>query len=62
MIETILVAAVLAAIVAAIIGKGIYNRARRKGGGCGGCSGCGSSCGGCSCCAGHVAPAKEPEA
>ena len=41
MIETILVAAVLAAIVAAIIGKGIYNRARRKGGGCGGCFGCG---------------------
>ena len=53
--ETIIVGLILLAIVAAIIGKGIYNRLHHKGGGCSCAGGC-ESCGGCGC---HTGPAKK---
>ena len=60
MLENILVGGVLLAIVAAIIGKGVWKLRHHRGGGC---SGCGGSCSGCSGCGGHVpAPRKDPAA
>ena len=50
--ETIIVGLILLAIVAAIIGKGIYNRLHHKGGGC-------SCAGGCESCGCHTGPAKK---
>lgn len=44
---TVIVSLVVFGAVAFVIGKGIYNRVRRKGGECscgGGCSGCPGSC------------------
>ncbi|MBE5037610.1 FeoB-associated Cys-rich membrane protein [Subdoligranulum sp. DSM 109015] len=44
---TVIVSLVVFGAVAFVIGKGIYNRVHRKGGGCscgGGCSGCPGSC------------------
>ena len=55
MLENILVGGALLAIVAAIIGKGVWKIRHYKGGGCAGCGGSCGSCGGC------CRPPESPE-
>lgn len=57
MIATIVIAALIFGAVGYIIGKGIYDRVRHRGGGCS----CGGSCSGCPG-AGLCHPSADPSA
>ncbi len=52
---SILLTVLIAVIFFAIIGRGIYNRKHRRGGGCGSCGG---GCAGCAC-SGACHPTEE---